>query len=145
MTTLTFRDVDIHNIHQMQEAYQLLAPLRPHLNWDNFVQLANEAQERDQFRLTLGILDGISVGIMGHRVLADFVHGRHLYVDDLVVDEARRGRGLGTQFLNYAEDQARQLGLSGLRLCTGIDNKDAIRFYHREGWGLRAHAFKKKL
>jgi hypothetical protein len=33
----------------------------------------------------------------------------------------------------------------GLRLCTGIENESGKRFYEREGWTLKAVAFKKKI
>lgn len=129
----------------MQEAHRLLLLLRPHLTWENFLALSQEARQRDGFRLTVALVNGEAVGIMGHRILADFVHGRHLYVDDLVVREELRGHGFGAAFLTYAQNEARRQGLAGLRLCTGVDNQQAIRFYEREGWALRAHAFKIKL
>jgi len=36
---------------------------------------------------------------MGYRLLHDFVHGRHLYIDDLVVTSRLRSSGLGAELL----------------------------------------------
>ncbi len=85
------------------------------------------------------------VAIMGYRILYDFAHGKHLYIDDLVSTEGQRSKGLGAHLLNYAEDLAKQLNCKGLRLCTGIKNEMGKKFYERNGWSLRAVAYKKKL
>ncbi len=82
---------------------------------------------------------------MGFRTLFDFVHGKHLYVDDLVTAEKHRSKGIGATLLQWAETEATNTGCRGLRLCTGIQNDTAKRFYEREGWHLRAVAFKKQL
>ena len=84
-------------------------------------------------------------GYMGGRIITDFVHGRHLYIDDLVVDREARSRGTGSLLLKEAEAWAGREGCRGLRLCTGVENEGAKRFYAREGWTARALAFKKKL
>jgi hypothetical protein len=42
-------------------------------------------------------------------------------------------------------DLAKELDCKGLRLCTGIENEQGKKFYERNGWSLRAVAYKKKL
>ncbi len=41
-----------------------------------------------------------------------------LYVDNLAVDPAHQGRGVGSQLLTFAERKAREMQLSKLTLCT---------------------------
>lgn len=82
---------------------------------------------------------------MGYRIITDFVHGRHLYIDDLVTSEEVRSQGHGATLLKYAEAMAKQKGCSNLRLCTGIDNEGGKRFYEKNSWNLRAVVYKKKL
>ncbi len=82
---------------------------------------------------------------MGYRILFDFVHDKHLYIDDLVVASSLRSQGFGKQLLDFAEVEARRLGCRGLRLCTGVENEGGKRFYERSGWAPRALAYKKKL
>ena len=88
---------------------------------------------------------GRPVAVMGWRILHDIVHGRHLYIDDLVVTANARSQGWGARFLEHAENQARSLGCQGLRLCTGVQNTAAIKFYERQGWAPRAFALKKSI
>ena len=77
------------------------------------------------------------------RILTDFVHGRHLYVDDLVISSAHRSKGFGANLLKFAEDEAARLRCRSLRLCTGTENHGAKRFYERESWSLKSVVYKK--
>ncbi len=82
---------------------------------------------------------------MGLRYLHNYVHKYHLYIDDLVVKKDIRSQGGGAILLEFAEDLAKAKSCTGLRLCTGIDNKEGIRFYERENRSARTLAYKKKI
>lgn len=124
-------------------AFVLMRQLRPHLELDDFVARCREAAARDAYTLW-GAWDGDALlGVMGMRRLVDLLHGPHLYIDDLVVDERARSRGVGARLLAHAESLAAAAGGLGLRLCTGIDHEPGRRFYEREGWTARAVAYKK--
>ena len=125
------------------DAWRVMRELRPHLDRDAFVALCRDAATRDGYTLHGALDGGRLVGVMGMRELVDLVHGRHLYVDDLVVAEGARSRGVGSRLLAHAERVARERGGLGLRLCTGVDNAPGRRFYEREGWVARAVAYKK--
>lgn len=58
---------------------------------------------------------------------------RTLYVDDLCVDEAARGKGLGRTLLNYAREQARAMGCYNLTLNVWAGNEAALGFYRSLG------------
>lgn len=55
-------------------------------------------------------------------------------VGDLTVKEDLRGRGVGTQIMQAAEDLARSMGYSRLALGVEVDNARAVDFYHRLGF-----------
>ena len=124
-------------------AYALMPQLRPHLSEAGFTSRYREAHERDDYRLYGVFEDAQCVALMGIRRLVDFLHGPHLYIDDLVVADGARSRGLGAHLLAFAESLAAKQGGLGLRLCTGIDYQPARRFYDREGWKALAVAYKK--
>jgi GNAT superfamily N-acetyltransferase len=126
-----------------QAPFALLVELRPHLSFDTFVERCRAAQAADAYTLYGAYDEERLVGVMGIRTLTDLLHGRHLYIDDLVVAPAVRSQGVGRRLLQYAEHLAAEGGGVGLRLCTGIDYEPAKRFYVREGWSARAVAFKK--
>jgi ribosomal protein S18 acetylase RimI-like enzyme len=123
-----------------------LRELRTELSLSEFHAIYKQASSRDGFQLMAATDDDDSiVGIMGYRILFDFVHGKHLYVDDLVTTEAKRGSGIGAKLLQEAEKIAQVQRCVALRLCTGTANDRAKNFYEREGWNLRSVAYKKKL
>lgn len=131
---------------ELKLAFPVLKELRPDLTFEALRKLwSEEAAKPDGYR-ALGCFEGRDcVAYMGYRILDDFVHGRHVYVDDLVTKASLRSQGIGALLLGHAEAIAREARCVGLRLCTGIDNEAGKRFYEREGWALRAVVFKKRL
>jgi len=53
----------------------------------------------------------------------------------LVVDETRRGAGIGASLVAAAAQWARARGCRGLRVRTNVIRERALRFYEREGFG----------
>lgn len=133
------------NPSEISSVFELLKELRPHLTIEQFQTIYSEARKADQFTF-YGYYEGSEcIGLMGVRYLHDYVHGFHLYIDDLVVTTKLQSKGIGAKLLAFAEDLARAKSCSGLRLCTGIDNEAGKKFYEREKWNLRAVAYKKKI
>lgn len=130
------------DLSDLEKFFPLLKELRPLLSWDEFLNIYEAAHKKDQYEL-VGFFEGdLLVGLMGHRVLDDFVRGRHLYIDDLVTKESHRSTGLGKTMLEYAIEHAKEINCpGGLRLCTGLDNDRGIKFYEKNGWKARAYAF----
>ena len=60
--------------------------------------------------------------------------GRFALLDELFVDEAFRGRGLGGQAVEFAAAWARERGFSAVRLETAHDNVRAQALYKRSGF-----------
>jgi ribosomal protein S18 acetylase RimI-like enzyme len=56
-----------------------------------------------------------------------------LYIDDLCVDENRRGQGIGTALYNQAVLLAKELGCYNLTLNVWSCNPTAIKFYQSLG------------
>lgn len=55
-------------------------------------------------------------------------------VEDMVVDAAERGRGLGRRLLEAAEAWAAAHGATRLQLLADRENAPALRFYEQMGW-----------
>ena len=135
----------VYQQDQLREVFPLLQELRPHLKLEEFLTIYEMAQVRDQYEIVVAYEEGHAVAMMGYRILFDFVHGKHLYIDDLVVSEKSRSLGLGGKLLLFAEEAAQSHECTGLRLCTGINNERAKSFYQKNNWQLRAVVYKKKL
>lgn len=73
------------------------------------------------------------LSIEEHREQTDY-----LYLDDLSVRAAFRGRGIGTELLQAAGRYAGERGISLLVLHTEKTNSSAIRLYRRQGFEILA-------
>lgn len=60
------------------------------------------------------------------------------YLNILAVFSNWRGKGVGSLLIEAAGAQARQVNAKGLSLIAADDNPDAVRFYERHGFQLRA-------
>nr|BDT27583.1 GNAT family N-acetyltransferase [Bacteriovorax sp. HI3] len=131
------------NEEDLKLFFPVLKELRPHLSFDEYLKIYHEAHACDQYELVALVENEKIMGLMGYRVLCDFVRGRHLYIDDLVSVE--KSKGHGAKLLTYAEEKAKELDCpGGLRLCAVLENSGGIKFYERNGWKARAYAFVKK-
>jgi GNAT superfamily N-acetyltransferase len=91
---------------------------------------------------------GRAVGMCSVQTLVSTAEGGPVgLLEDLVVREESRGRGIGTLLLQAAERWARDRGLVRLQLLADRTNAPALGFYGARGWGgtllvaLRRRAF----
>jgi ribosomal protein S18 acetylase RimI-like enzyme len=126
-------DLRVVSDAEIGACFRLMQQLRPHLaSAEEFVTRVRR-QQVEGYRLMALWSDRRPRALAGFRLTENLVHGRFLYVDDLVVDAAERNTGLGAILLTHLEDQARRLGCAKLVLDTGVDNVAAQRFYARQG------------
>jgi len=96
--------------------------------------------ENPSYGTIVSEVDGEIVGMALYYYRYSTWKGKRLYLEDLIVSETMRGRGLGEKLLNAVIEKARQT------LCTGLMwqvldwNEPAINFYKKfsarfdEGW-----------
>ncbi|MBX9768781.1 MAG: GNAT family N-acetyltransferase [Bdellovibrionales bacterium] len=135
----------VQSSEDLKRCYPVLKELRSDLTFENYISIYEQAHTADGYELVAIEEHGKILALMGYRFLADYVRGRHLYIDDLVSTETARSKGLGAELLTYAEKIAAEKGCRSLRLCTGVENTRGIEFYERNGWVRRAYAYTKKL
>ncbi|MDO8461754.1 MAG: GNAT family N-acetyltransferase [Deltaproteobacteria bacterium] len=136
---------EISSPEDLKAAFIVIKELRPHLSFEEYSSIYQSARERDDYTLA-GIFDQQKcIAVMGYRVLYDFAHKKHFYLDDLVVLPSHRSQGIGERLLKYAEEIARKLKCEELRLCTGTQNVRAQKLYEKCGWVAKSIAYKKKL
>lgn len=62
-----------------------------------------------------------------------FTNAKSLYIDDLCVDAAIRGRGIGRELYSHVVDYARNAGCHNITLNVWTCNPGAMRFYESLG------------
>ncbi len=88
---------------------------------------------------------GAARGIAVFRCHQTTFHGKRFYIDDLVTDEAERGRGYGARLLTWCEELAKARGCTALDLESGVHRPKAHRFYFRQGMTIFTFGFTKDL
>ncbi len=127
-------DVDI------AACYAVMRELRPHIVENEFIPRVR-SQEKAGYRLaflaeTVGV-----VAVAGFRVGNNLAWGNFLYVDDLVTLTAHRSKGYGAKLLIWLKEYAAKEGCLQLHLDSGVQRKEAHRFYEREGMTITGFHF----
>lgn len=121
--------------------YPIMRELRPHVPREDFL-LRIRAQEAMGYRLACVDIDAAGfVALAGFRLSENLAWGRFLYVDDLVTRSEYRSKGYGTMLLSWLKDYAAHERCMQLHLDSGIQRKDAHRFYEREGLHVAGYHF----
>lgn len=60
--------------------------------------------------------------------------GYSAWIEDVVVDEGYRGRGVGRRLLDSISTWAQQRGATRLQLLADMENTSALGFYRNNGW-----------
>jgi ribosomal protein S18 acetylase RimI-like enzyme len=58
----------------------------------------------------------------------------HLLVDNIAVDPARHGTGIGSELMQFAAEEARHMGVGEIRLYTHQTMTENLAFYARRGY-----------
>ena len=69
-------------------------------------------------------------------IVPNLTHGQQPYalIENVITDEAHRGKGLATDCLNFAREIAREAGCYKMMLLTGSKQESTHRFYQRAGY-----------
>ncbi len=84
--------------------------------------------------------EGIIVGISLYYIRYSTWKGRRLYLEDIIVTEEMRGKGLGKLLMDHTINYAKEAGFSGMMWQVLDWNEPAINFYKKydsnfdEGW-----------
>jgi GNAT superfamily N-acetyltransferase len=125
---------------EIAACFPVMRALRPHLDETSFVPRIRTL-EISGYRLAGVYEAGTPVAVAGFRLGDSLAWGRYLYVDDLVTLPEHRSRGHGARLLAWLGDFAVQAGCDQLHLDSGVQRKDAHRFYEREGLQLASYHF----
>ncbi len=131
-----------HSENDMLTCWQVLLELRPHLKESEFVTTVKE-MITEGYQLAFIEEEGKAVAAIGYRYLQFLYNGKHIYIDDLSVLPAYRGRGYAGNLLDYVEAAAKQKGYKSVTLDSGYQRNNAHRLYLNKGYLLSSHHFSK--
>jgi len=114
---------------EWSEAYRLIAQLRT-LSEKQFLESVR-LQTLNGYELVGAFEDEKMLGLMGFRPVHTLARGFHMHIDDLVVDEALRGAGIGKALLDFATIESESRDMNFVFLDA---RKEAIPFYERNNF-----------
>lgn len=125
---------------EISACYPVMRELRPHIAEGQFLSRVR-SQEKAGYRLAFVEQSDAVVAVAGFRVGENLAWGRFLYVDDLVTLPSCRSNGFGASLLSWLREFAIRNGCVQMHLDSGIQRKDAHRFYEREGMSMASFHF----
>jgi GNAT superfamily N-acetyltransferase len=118
---------------EVAACFDTMRELRPHLSSAHELVERVARQRAAGYRLLVAWRADVALALAGYRLQENLIHGRFLYVDDLVSLERTRRAGLGRRLIAAVAAEARTLGCGKVVLGTGLANTLAHRFYYRQG------------
>ncbi len=124
----------------LAEVYRLLCLLEAkELPEQAFAQVYAHNQAEPLIRYLVAEVEGAVHGFVSLHMDWHLHHGTLVgEVQELIVDEAYRGQGIGKALLQAALCEAKQAGCSHLELNSNFRRTDAHAFYEHNGW-TKAH------
>ena len=118
----------------------VILQLRPQYNLEN-LKLQIAKQRNLGYQLAYVKSDRDILCVAGFVVGEKLAWGKHIYIDDLVTNEANRSTGAGAFLIDWFKDYAKEIGCQQLHLDSGIQKFPAHRFYLRERFNIASHHF----
>jgi GNAT superfamily N-acetyltransferase len=125
---------------EVAACFPIMRQLRSHLDSTQFIPTVRR-QEKQGYQLAYLEDHGTIQAVAGFRRIDNLAFGGVLYVDDLVTDTDARSKGYGGQLLRWLRAHARADACNSVQLDTGVQRKDAQRFYDRQGMRLSAYHY----
>jgi GNAT superfamily N-acetyltransferase len=122
----------VETTESLQGAAKILLHLRLHYSLETLITQI-EKQQTQGYQLVMAELDGKPACVAGFIYGENLAWGKFLYVDDLVTAEDCRSKGAGKAIIDWLKQHAQEAGCKELHLDSGVQRKDAHRFYEREG------------
>ncbi len=120
---------------ELRRHHALLQPSNPRYSVEEqrWREVAREALD-DSSTTVYVAADGARVVGFASLALVEKPWGTACEITTLVVEEARRGRGVGRDLLRATEEFARAAGAKGVRVDVLMANAGGRAFYEREGY-----------
>ena len=128
------------------DGFSVMKQLRSHLDEQTYMDIVKEAIVKEDYRQFALLENETIVAIIGFQPMITLYYGNYIWISDLVTDAAVRSKGYGETLLSFVQDLAKGEGYETVALSSGLQRKDAHRFYEdKMGYDKVSFVFKKML
>ena len=131
-----FKLVELTQIEEMLQSHQLLLQLYPKMSIEEYRSLLEETVPHNYKQVVVFDNDTM-VGISGFWIATKIWCGKYLELDNVVVLDQYRSKGIGKLMTDYLYNKALENNCNMLGLDVYTDNFKGIKFYMNEGFVMR--------
>ena len=136
---------ELNNLDEMMLAFSIIKQRYREITLDNFQSQISEMIAMNDFKMIGAFLNDEIIGIAGYWVLRMLYCGRYIQVSSFIVDEEKRGFGVGKKILNEIEKIGKKLNCEKIVLDSFTENKKSHSLYFKEDFHIRGFHFMKDL
>jgi GNAT superfamily N-acetyltransferase len=141
---LTLQIREITGLQKMLAQLPLIQCLNPKMTQARYQQLL-EQMLLNQYHMVGVFEQEVCLGLSGYWLGTKLYSGRYLEVDNFVVDETHRSKGVGKLLLDWLTAHAQANHCETMMLDAYVVNHAAHKFYLREGFVIKGFHFLKSL
>jgi len=136
---------EMNNLDEMMLAYSIIKQRYREITLNDFQNQISEMIVMNDFKMIGAFLNNEIIGIAGYWVLRMLYCGRYIQVSSFIVDEEKRGFGIGKKILNEIEKIGKKLNCEKMVLDSFTENKKSHSLYFKEDFHIRGFHFMKDL
>lgn len=129
---------------EMLPHYGLIRQLSPGVTEQRYAYLLDDMLAHD-YRMVAVFEGETCVGVSGIWVATKIYSGRYLEMDNVVVAESHRSKGIGKILTDYIEKLALEENCETMMLDAYLENEKAHAFYERQGFVKKGYHFLKRI
>lgn len=134
----------ISDIEGMLPNLELIQQLTPVLTKENYESLLHQMVPHNYYQVAL-YEEERCIAVSGYWICAKLYSGKYLEIDNFVVAESHRSKGVGKMLLDWMTEEAKANNCEMLMLDAYVENFKAHHFYYREGFIARGFHYLKRL
>jgi len=137
------RRIQEHDFEQVIRLFTQLWPDMP-LSYDDVKSVYNEYNRNDNYQMWCYDDDGIIGIVTITRRQAFYYGGPVAILEDIVIDEQHRGRGIGRQLVEYVEGELAKEGIQCFEVSSDFHREGAHVFWEKMGYKRSGYHFRKR-
>jgi GNAT superfamily N-acetyltransferase len=132
--------IELTTAEEMLATYEVLTELYPSLTKEEYT---NELTFMIQHNYTQVVVmeNEQCLGLSGVWIGNKLWCGKYLEIDNIIVSEKIRSKGVGKMIVNYLEEKAKSLGCNMMALDSYTNNFKAHKFFYNQGFSPKGFHF----
>ncbi len=132
--------IELTGVEEMMASYEVLTELYPSLTREEYV---NELTFMIQHNYTQVVVmeNERCLGVSGVWIGNKLWCGKYLEIDNIIVSEKIRSKGVGKLIIDYLEEKAKSLGCNMMALDSYTTNFKAHKFFYNQGFSPKGFHF----